>query len=76
MREPVEEKLVRDSYAQEHLEIASYELLRRLAEQAGDRATRDVARRILDQEHSAAQRFGELWDARERRCQTTTTPQT
>jgi ferritin-like metal-binding protein YciE len=55
-------RLARDGYVQEHTEIASYELLRRIAELAGDHETADVARRILTDERQAADRFAHCWD--------------
>lgn len=48
-------KLAGFSYAFEHLEIAAYELLSRVARRAGDTETEAVARRILQQERSAAE---------------------
>lgn len=37
------DRIVRDGYVQEHTEGASHELLKRMAERAGDLETRDVA---------------------------------
>lgn len=56
-------KLAGFAFAFEHLEIAAYELLARVAERAGDPETVAVARTIADQERSAAQRVAGTWDA-------------
>jgi ferritin-like metal-binding protein YciE len=55
-------RLVRDGYVQEQTEIASYELLRRVADRAGDRETAEVAARILDDEREAAAKLARSWD--------------
>ncbi len=55
-------KLAGFAYAFEHLEAGAYEMLRRVAERAGDTATAEVASRILVQEHAAAQRIRSLFD--------------
>ena len=55
-------RLARDGYVQEHTEIASYELLRRVAESAGDRETADVAQRILANERETAEKLAATWD--------------
>ncbi len=48
-------KLAGFSYAFEHLEIAAYELLIRVARRAGDGETEAVGQRILQQERDAAE---------------------
>jgi ferritin-like metal-binding protein YciE len=55
-------KLAGFAFAFEHLEIAAYELLRRVAERAGDGETIEAAESILPEERTAAQRVGRLWD--------------
>jgi ferritin-like metal-binding protein YciE len=55
-------KLAGFAYAFEHLEIAGYELLRRVAERAADSDTVAVAARIIDGERAAAERIAGLWD--------------
>lgn len=50
------------AYAFEHLEIAAYELLRRVAERAGDAETVAIAERILPQERAAAEKLSKSWD--------------
>jgi ferritin-like metal-binding protein YciE len=52
----------RDAYMTEHLEIASYELLRRVAERAGDEETAQACLEILEQERAMAQFVDERWD--------------
>ncbi len=56
-------KLAGFAYAFEHLEIAAYELLRRVADRAGDPETASVAERILVDERRAAERVAGTWDA-------------
>src|SRR2546421_5163368 len=60
-------KLAAFSYAFEHLEIAAYEQLRRVAQRAGDSETEDTAERILADERAAADhvrsQFGAALDA-------------
>jgi ferritin-like metal-binding protein YciE len=56
-------KLAGFAFAFEHLEVAAYELLRGVAERAGDTQTATVAERIAAQERSAAERVASTWDA-------------
>ena len=56
-------KLAGFSYAFEHLEVASYELLRRVAQRAGDAETSRIAEQILAQERAAAELIYSLFDA-------------
>jgi ferritin-like metal-binding protein YciE len=53
-------KMAIQAYAFEHLEIASYRMLRQVAERAGDHETVRVADRILNEEHAAAERLSNL----------------
>jgi ferritin-like metal-binding protein YciE len=55
-------KLAGFAFAFEHLEVAAYELLRRVAERAGDAETAGVAERIAAEERSAAERIASTWD--------------
>jgi ferritin-like metal-binding protein YciE len=55
-------RTARDAYTTEHLEIASYELLRRVAERAGDDETAVACKEILEQERAMAQFVEDNWD--------------
>jgi len=52
----------RDGYATEHLEIASYQLLERVAERAGDTETAEVARQNRADEEAMAKKIEGHWD--------------
>ena len=52
----------RDGYTTEHMEIASYELLRRIAEKAGDEETARVATEIIGEEKKMADLIAGNWD--------------
>jgi ferritin-like metal-binding protein YciE len=55
-------KLAGFAFAFEHIESAGYELLRRVAERAGDGETAEVAESILGEERSMAKRVREHFD--------------
>ncbi|HZO59335.1 MAG TPA: DUF892 family protein [Solirubrobacterales bacterium] len=55
-------KLAGFAFAFEHLEIAGYELLARVAERDNDDETVDLAQRIAAQERTAAARIASNWD--------------
>ncbi|HET9184643.1 MAG TPA: DUF892 family protein [Solirubrobacterales bacterium] len=54
-------KLASFSYAVENLEVAAYELLKRVAGRAGDQETVAVAESILREEEAAAQKVADQW---------------
>ena len=51
------------AYAFEHLEIAAYEELKRVAQKAGDTETVRIAERIIAEEQAAANSIAANWDA-------------
>jgi|SRR5215207_5179982 len=55
-------KLAMHAYSYEHMELAAYELLRRIAERAGDEPVRAMAERIGAQERAMADRLDGCWD--------------
>ena len=55
-------KLVTHGFSYEHLELAAYDLLERVAERAGDAETAEMARRIRAQEDAMAGRLAAMWD--------------
>jgi ferritin-like metal-binding protein YciE len=52
----------RDGYATEHMEIASYQLLERVAREAGDEETAQVAQLNRQEEERMAQAIEQSWD--------------
>jgi ferritin-like metal-binding protein YciE len=52
----------RDGYATEHLEIASYQLLERVAQRAGDEETAEAARENRKDEEAMAKKLDAHWD--------------
>lgn len=55
-------KLAGFAFAFEHLEVAAYELLRRVAARAGKADVVAAAEQILAEERAAAERIAECWD--------------
>jgi ferritin-like metal-binding protein YciE len=52
----------RDGFATEHMEIASYHLLERIAQRAGDEETAEVARQNRAEEEAMAKKLDQHWD--------------
>jgi ferritin-like metal-binding protein YciE len=52
----------RDGYATEHMEIASYEMLERVARKAKDRKTAAVARQNREEEEAMARSIASKWN--------------
>ena len=55
-------KNARDGYVTEHMEIAAYELLERLAKKAGDTETAEVAHQNRADEREMAKKIESNWD--------------
>jgi UDP-glucose 4-epimerase len=55
-------KLTAHAFSYEHMEIAAYELLRRVAEEAGDDATAEMAAEIAEEERGMAERLEACFD--------------
>ena len=55
-------KLAVHGYSYEHMELAAYELLRRMAQRAGDEHVVALAERLGAQERAMADRVAERWD--------------
>ncbi len=55
-------KNARDGYVTEHMEIAAYQLLERLAKRAGDEETAEVARQNRSDERAMAKKIESNWD--------------
>jgi ferritin-like metal-binding protein YciE len=56
-------KLAFHAHSYEHMELATYELLRRFAERAGDTELVQLANRIGAEERAMADRIAERWDS-------------
>src|SRR2546423_11260403 len=52
----------RDGYATEHMEIASYQMLERVARKAGDKQTAAVARQNREEEEAMARSISAKWN--------------
>jgi ferritin-like metal-binding protein YciE len=55
-------KLTAHAYSFEHLELAAYEMLRRVAERAGDQETAEAANEIAGEEQRMADRLADSFD--------------
>jgi ferritin-like metal-binding protein YciE len=55
-------KLVAHAYSYEHMELAAYDLLGRIAQRAGDTETAELATRIGREEQAMAERLAGLFD--------------
>ncbi len=55
-------KLTAHAYSYEHLELAAYEELRRVARSAGNEQTAALAERIVDEERAAAAAIRERFE--------------
>jgi ferritin-like metal-binding protein YciE len=55
-------KLATHAFSYEHMELAAYEILSRIAERANDQQTRDLAKEIGAQESEMARRISDNWD--------------
>jgi len=62
VRTPDAARNAREAFTAEHLEIATYELLERVARRAGDDDTVDVARRNRADEEAMAGKIAASWD--------------
>jgi ferritin-like metal-binding protein YciE len=55
-------KLAMHAFSYEHMELAAYELLRRIADRAGEQAVVEMAQRVGEQERAMADRLAQHWD--------------
>ncbi|MDP9475669.1 MAG: ferritin-like domain-containing protein [Actinomycetota bacterium] len=62
VREDQAGKNARDGFTTEHMEIAAYQLLERLAERAGDQEMAEVARQNRAEEEEMARKIEANWD--------------
>jgi ferritin-like metal-binding protein YciE len=62
VRTPNASRNARDGFTTEALEIATYEILERVARRAGDEQTADVARRNRADEEAMAEKIASSWD--------------